>query len=151
METRYSISNQRKRLFQYIEDFYGTEPEYLWAKYPTYAVFRHSASRKWFAAVMELSRDKPGLPGGGCVDILNVKCDSVLIGSLLAEAGFFPAYHMKKIRGCPFCLMKQYRTRGFFLCWHGALTVLRRKGNGRMRIIVLRKRKEIKIELYLKS
>ena len=96
METRYSISNQRKRLFQYIEDFYGTESEYLWAKYPTYAVFRHSASRKWFAAVMELSRDKPGLPGGGCVDILNVKCDSVLIGSLLAEAGFFPAYHMNK-------------------------------------------------------
>ncbi len=96
METRYSISNQRKRLFQYIEDFYGTEPEYLWAKYPTYAVFRHSASRKWFAPGMYLSRDKPGLSGGGCVDILNVKCDSVLIGSLLAEAGFFPAYHMNK-------------------------------------------------------
>ena len=42
------------------------------------------------------SIDKPGLSGGGCVDILNVKCDSVLIGSLLAEAGFFPAYHMNK-------------------------------------------------------
>ena len=96
METRCSISNQRKRLFQYIEDFYGKEPEYLWAKYPTYAVFRHSASRKWFAAVMEFPGDKLGLSGGSCVDVLNVKCDSVLIGSLLAEAGFFPAYHMNK-------------------------------------------------------
>ncbi len=87
---------QRNRLFQYIEDFYSTEPEYLWAKYPSYAVFRHSASRKWFAAVMELQKSRLGLSGSGCVDVLNVKCDSVLIGSLLAEEGFLPAYHMNK-------------------------------------------------------
>lgn len=87
---------QRERLFQYIGDFYGTEPEYLWAKYPAYAVFRHSASRKWFAAVMDVPKSKLGLHGDEYVDILDIKCDPVLIGSLLAEEGFLPAYHMNK-------------------------------------------------------
>lgn len=88
---------QRERIFRYIEDFYGSEPEYLWAKYPDYAVFRHAASRKWFAIVMDVPKNKLGLPDDGCVaDILNIKCDPVLIGSLLAEDGFLPAYHMNK-------------------------------------------------------
>ena len=33
---------------------------------------------------------------GRMVDLLNVKCDPVLIGSLLLKDGFFPAYHMSK-------------------------------------------------------
>ena len=30
------------------------------------------------------------------IDVVNLKCDSVLVGSLLCESGFFPAYHMSK-------------------------------------------------------
>ena len=30
------------------------------------------------------------------VEIFNAKCDPILIGSLRAEPGFFPAYHMSK-------------------------------------------------------
>ena len=41
-------------------------------------------------------RDKIGLTGEGEVDILNVKCDPVLSGSLRMQQGFFPAYHMNK-------------------------------------------------------
>lgn len=87
---------QRGRLFRYIEDFYGAEPEHLWAKYPSYAVFRHKASRKWFAAVLDIPKSKLGLSDEGYVDILDLKCDPVLVGSLLAGDGFFPAYHMNK-------------------------------------------------------
>ncbi len=39
---------------------------------------------------------KVGLEGEGMVDILDVKCDPILIGSLLHERGFRPAYHMNK-------------------------------------------------------
>ena len=31
-------------------------------------------------------------------ELVNLKCDPLLIGSLRAEAGFFPAYHMNKDR-----------------------------------------------------
>lgn len=87
---------QRERLFQHIGNFYGAEPEYLWAKYPSYAVFRHPASRKWYAAILDIPKSKLGMPEDTYVDILDIKCDPVLVGSLLAEDGFFPAYHMNK-------------------------------------------------------
>lgn len=45
---------------------------------------------------MDVSRKKLGLSGDGSVDILNVKCDPLMIGSLLKESGILPAYHMNK-------------------------------------------------------
>ena len=30
------------------------------------------------------------------VDVLNIKCDPMMIGSLRMKEGFFPAYHMNK-------------------------------------------------------
>lgn len=80
----------------YITRTYGAEGEYLWARYPNYAVFRHSENRKWFAVMMEIHKEKLGLPEGGMIEVLNLKCNPILIGSLRIEAGFFPAYHMSK-------------------------------------------------------
>ena len=45
----------------------------------------------WKSAVIKI-----GLTGEGEVDILNVKCDPILSGSLRMQPGFFPAYHMNK-------------------------------------------------------
>ena len=74
---------------------YGTEPEYLWKKYPNYAVLRNSAG-KWYGAVMDVPKNKIGLGCEETVDILDVKCDPLLIGSLCMQQGFFQAYHMNK-------------------------------------------------------
>ena len=80
----------------YVQDRYGAEPEYLWKKYPGYSVFRQAASKKWFAIVMDIPRNRLGLEGGGDVDIMDVKCGPIMVGSLLAQDGFLPAYHMSK-------------------------------------------------------
>lgn len=45
---------------------------------------------------MNVPKDKLGLSEDGSLDILNVKCDPVLIGSLRKEPGIYPAYHMSK-------------------------------------------------------
>ena len=63
---------------------------------PRAAVFRHAGNRKWFALVMEVPRDKLGLAGTEKLDIVNFKCDPILIASLRGETGIFPAYHMNK-------------------------------------------------------
>jgi len=81
---------------QFISEMYGVCPEHPWVKYPNYAVFRHVGNRKWFALLMDVPKEKLGLSGKESVDVLNVKCDPLLIGSLRKEAGFFPAYHMNK-------------------------------------------------------
>ena len=87
---------QQNRIMRHIEKRYGCEPEYLWAKYPDYAVFRHPATKKWFAAFLGAPRNKLGLSGEDVTTVLNVKCSPLMIGSLLSELGFLPAYHMNK-------------------------------------------------------
>jgi len=86
----------RKELESYIVETYGAAGESLFAKYPNFRVFRHSGSRKWFAVIMEIPKEKLGIPGGGDIQVVNVKCDTRLIGSFREEKGIFPAYHMNK-------------------------------------------------------
>ncbi len=86
----------RDHFFQLIQTSLGVEPEYLWAANPNYAVLRHPGSKKWFAAILDLSPAKLGLPGEGLVDVLNLRCGPALAGSLLSQDGFYPAYHMNK-------------------------------------------------------
>ena len=87
---------RRSRIVRHIQARFGTEPEYLWAQYPNYIIFRHPASKKWFAVIMDVPENKLGLPGAASIDILNIRCDPRMTGSLLAETGFLPAYHMSK-------------------------------------------------------
>ena len=86
----------REELETYISDHYATQPDYPWADMPRAAVFRHAGNRKWFALVMEVPRDKLGIAGTEMLDIVNFKCDPILIASLRGETGIFPAYHMSK-------------------------------------------------------
>ena len=86
----------REELEAYILNHYSTEPDYPWADTPRATVFRHASNRKWFALVMEVPRDKLGLVGTKKLDIVNFKCDPILISSLRGETGIFPAYHMNK-------------------------------------------------------
>lgn len=87
---------QRDSITRAILERYGAEPEYLWADSPDSAVFRHPASGKWFGIMMRVAKNRLHLAGEEAVDVLNVKCDPILIGSLRLEPGFLPAYHMNK-------------------------------------------------------
>lgn len=86
----------RQELLQYAAKAYQTEPDYPWRTNPESAVLRHKASGKWFALLMQAPKSSLGQPGEGCADIINLKCDPLLIGSLRREAGVLPAYHMNK-------------------------------------------------------
>lgn len=88
--------SQRERITKHLQDNYGTDPEYLWESDPNSAIFRHKGSKKWYALMMNISKKKLGINEHEHADVLNVKCDPVLLGSLLMENGFFPAYHMNK-------------------------------------------------------
>ena len=87
---------QKERITEYIQELFSAEAEHLWAKYPEDSIFRHPASKKWFGLIMTIPRNRLGLDGDSSVDILDIKCSPLMIGSLLAEPGFFPAYHMNK-------------------------------------------------------
>lgn len=86
----------RQKLEQHITEKYSIEPEYPWAKMPSFAVFRHSNNKKWFAVIMTITKDKLGFDSMENIDVVNLKCDQLLMGSVLNEQGIFPAYHMSK-------------------------------------------------------
>lgn len=91
-----SNSSQCERIAQYIQDTYGTQAEYLWADSPGNAIFRHPASKKWYAALMRVLPEKLGLAGEEALDVMDIRCSTIMIGSLLSTKGFLPAYHMNK-------------------------------------------------------
>lgn len=84
----------REELLRRIAEEYGIDPEYPWND--RNAVLRRRDNRKWFAVILEVRADRLGLPGTEIVDVVNVKCDPRMIGSLLQQPGFHRAYHMNK-------------------------------------------------------
>lgn len=86
----------RSQLDKYITDYYGVRAERLFEKNPGFQVYRHNDTKKWFAMIMDLPESILGLDGQKIIDVVNLKCDPILIGSLRLEQGFYPAYHMNK-------------------------------------------------------
>lgn len=86
----------REELAVYLTDTYGSEGENLFAKYPRFLVFRHNGNRKWYAVIMDIPRKNLGLSGEGQTQVVNLKCDTRMIGSFREEPGIFPGWHMNK-------------------------------------------------------
>lgn len=86
----------REGVLAYAEAQYQTKPDYPFRSNPEAAVLRLPDTRKWFGLIMRVSPDKLGLPNGDDVDIINVKTDPMMLGSMLRKDGFFPAYHMNR-------------------------------------------------------
>ena len=86
----------RAEIAAYIENRYGAQAEYPWTAYPNFMVFRRGDNRKWFAVVMDIPKRKLGISSDEVIDVINIKCDPLLLGSLRTSPGFYPAYHMNK-------------------------------------------------------
>lgn len=51
---------------------------------------------KWFAVIMDIPKKNLGLTGEGEISVVNLKCDTRLIGSFRDEPGVFLGWHMNK-------------------------------------------------------
>ena len=86
----------RQELIDFIFDEYSVEPDYPFPRDDVTCVFRHTDNRRWFGIAMAVPYRTIGINRDGSVDILNVKCDPIMMGSLRGKRGFCPAYHMNK-------------------------------------------------------
>ena len=79
---------QAQQIFDYASNQYATQPEYLWEKYPEYAILRHgNAKGKWYALIGKISKTKLGLKEGGETDFINLKCPPDMV-SILRQSPF---------------------------------------------------------------
>ena len=85
----------RASVLEYVRSEWNTVPDYPWSNTPDAAVLRHPGG-KWYGLIMQIPRSKLGLPSDEPCDVMNLKCDPMMLGSVLMQTGFFPAYHMNK-------------------------------------------------------
>lgn len=91
-----SIGVTKRDVLDFAKERFNAVPEYLWQKYPEYAVLRCNENKKWYAVLMNVENAKLGFDGGGKTDVMAVKCDPQARDILLHETGVIPAYHMNK-------------------------------------------------------
>ncbi len=91
------VTTLRETIFCYVYDKYKTDPEYLWRRFPRYAVLRHDDNRKWYGIIMDVPRENLGIHGSNRVDILNVKLSDPSYADMLTrQEGYFKGYHISR-------------------------------------------------------
>ena len=85
-----------KALMDYIRRTYGDELEYPWPKVPENAVWRRQDTRKWYGALLIMSRRKLGLDSDEPVEILDLRIPPEKVEDTIDFRGYFPGFHMNK-------------------------------------------------------
>lgn len=95
---RYFKGEQTRKVCDYILTYYGVKPEFLWKKFPSFAAFREKESKKWFALIGSVPRNKIDSSSTEHteIEVLNVKEPPDKVNYLLGKQGYYPAYHMNK-------------------------------------------------------
>ena len=87
----------RYEVNEYIKTKYNAEPEFLWSKFPNYAVYRHAENRKWFGIIMDVKKSRLGNFDDTVADILNVKLSSDMeVAFFMQQDGIFKGYHISR-------------------------------------------------------
>ena len=97
-------ANYTKEIIEYVKNNYGDELEFLWKKSPKNAVVRRKSTKKWYAAILTISKRKIGLNSYELVEIINLHNSQEEIEKLIDNKKYFRAYHMNKKHWCTICL-----------------------------------------------
>lgn len=84
----------RNELIQYVSETYSTDAEFPWND--ENFIFRHQGNRKWFAVAMRVQYRKLGIDREGTIDIVDTKCNPLMMGAYRGQPGILPGYHMNK-------------------------------------------------------
>lgn len=107
-------SEQAKRLIEYIRQKHGDELEYLWDKFPKYAVWRRKDSRKWYGILLTISADRLGFNSTETIEVLDLRIDPEELSELIDKKKYFFGYHMNKKHWLTICLNDSVPTEEIF-------------------------------------
>lgn len=88
--------SQTFKIIEYVGKKYGDAPEYLWEKFPSYAVFRRNDNKKWYAVLLTVSLRKLGLNSDEIVEIIDLRGEPIKVQELLDGNTYFKGWHMNK-------------------------------------------------------
>lgn len=88
-------TNLAKEIIMYVRNTYGDELEYLWAKFPDNAVVRRGDNKKWYLALLTVSRSKLGFDRDENVEIIDLRMKPEEVEKI-DKVKILPGYHMNK-------------------------------------------------------
>ncbi|MBQ8356568.1 MAG: MmcQ/YjbR family DNA-binding protein [Clostridia bacterium] len=97
-------AHQTEQIIAYVREKYGDVLEFLWQKFPNNAVFRRKDNRKWYAAILTVSRRKLGFDSDEHLEIIDLRMSSEKIETDVDGVRILPGYHMNKKHWVTVCL-----------------------------------------------
>lgn len=85
-----------KLIIKYVSDTYGDDLEFLWDKFPKNAILRRRDNKKWYAALLTVSKNKLNLASNEEIEILDLRVNSENIDQIVNGKTIFYGYHMNK-------------------------------------------------------
>lgn len=87
---------QSQSIISYVNDKYGDELEFLWAKFPDTSVLRRKDNNKWYGVLMTVPKSKLGIDSDEIVEIIDVRVKTEDLPFIIDNKKYFPGYHMNK-------------------------------------------------------
>ena len=89
------IYPQTNRINNLIFNKYKIEPEFLWDKFPGFAIYRNQKNNKWFAIIGNVSKNKITSADKLEIEVLGLNLGDN-VSSFLTKKGIYPGYHLNK-------------------------------------------------------
>ena len=87
---------QALEVLNYTKEKYGTEPEYLWEKFPRNAVCRRKDNQKWYFAILSVKASALGFENNDIIEVIDLRANKDEVSELIKRENIYPAYHMNK-------------------------------------------------------
>lgn len=89
-------AEQSVNIIEYVRKKYGDELEYLWEKFPDNAVWRRKDNKKWYGALLTVSRRKLGIDSDEIVEIIDLREEPGVLEKLIDNTRYYSGWHMNK-------------------------------------------------------
>lgn len=89
-------SGYSQSVIEYARNTYGDELEFLWEKSPKNAILRRKDNRKWYAALLTISKSKLGAFPDEEIEVLDLRAAPEAIPDMVDGKRVFAGYHMNK-------------------------------------------------------
>ena len=89
-------SGYSQSVIEYARNTYGDELEFLWEKFPKNAILRRKNNRKWYAALLTISKSKLGAFPDEEIEVLDLRAAPEAIPDMVDGKRVFAGYHMNK-------------------------------------------------------
>ena len=87
---------QTLAVINYVREKYGDEMEYLWERFPDNAIWRRKDNRKWYGAILTVSKKKLGLASNEIAEIIDLRLQPEQVAQTIDNVKYFPGWHMNK-------------------------------------------------------